>query len=112
EFCIITPYDAQRAEIVRQLQTAELPWDRVFNVDSFQGAPLFNFLSHEAEYVIISAVRTTSPGFLRSRNRTNVMLTRCERGMILVSKRDFLAGTGAGRKTLIGDLVQRWSSSA
>ncbi|KAH9856810.1 AAA domain-containing protein, partial [Lenzites betulinus] len=100
DFCVITPYDAQRAELVLQLKRENLPWERVFNVDSFQG--------HEAKYVIISAVRTTAPGFLRSRNRTNVMLTRCERGMVLVSKRDFLGGTGAGRKTLMGELLQHW----
>lgn len=37
DFCIITPYDAQRAEIARQLKAQGLQWDKVFNVDSFQG---------------------------------------------------------------------------
>ncbi|CDO72676.1 hypothetical protein BN946_scf184985.g96 [Trametes cinnabarina] len=37
EFCVITPYDAQRAEIVRLLKAEGLPWERVYNVDSFQG---------------------------------------------------------------------------
>ncbi|KAF8064440.1 P-loop containing nucleoside triphosphate hydrolase protein [Lyophyllum atratum] len=39
DFCIITPYDAQRAAIERQLKLDPegLPWERVFNVDSFQG---------------------------------------------------------------------------
>lgn len=36
-FCIITPYDAQRAAIENELKAQDLPWDRVFNVDSFQG---------------------------------------------------------------------------
>ncbi|KAL1940365.1 hypothetical protein VTO73DRAFT_8937 [Trametes versicolor] len=99
DFCIITPYDAQRAEIARQLKAEGLQWDKVFNVDSFQG--------HEAQYVVISAVRTEAPGFLRSRNRANVMLTRCKRGMVLVSKRDFLIGPG--RTTLLGELAQRWN---
>ncbi|KAJ3740673.1 P-loop containing nucleoside triphosphate hydrolase protein [Lentinula detonsa] len=40
-FCIITPYDAQRAAIERQLRQEKLPWDVVFNVDSFQGKLLF-----------------------------------------------------------------------
>ncbi|PBK86032.1 P-loop containing nucleoside triphosphate hydrolase protein, partial [Armillaria gallica] len=35
-FCIITPYDAQRAAIERELKNSNLPWERVFNVDSFQ----------------------------------------------------------------------------
>lgn len=37
-YCIITPYDAQRAAISRELARSGLP-DSVFNVDSFQGAP-------------------------------------------------------------------------
>jgi len=36
-FCIITPYDAQRSAIERALKVEGLPWDKVFNVDSFQG---------------------------------------------------------------------------
>jgi hypothetical protein len=36
-FCVITPYDAQRAAIEGQLKSENLPWERVFNVDSFQG---------------------------------------------------------------------------
>ncbi|KAK0445637.1 P-loop containing nucleoside triphosphate hydrolase protein, partial [Desarmillaria tabescens] len=35
-FCIITPYDAQRAAIERELKNNNLPWKSVFNVDSFQ----------------------------------------------------------------------------
>ncbi|THU84369.1 P-loop containing nucleoside triphosphate hydrolase protein [Dendrothele bispora CBS 962.96] len=36
-FCIITPYDGQRSAIESVLKAEGLPWDRVFNVDSFQG---------------------------------------------------------------------------
>jgi len=36
-FCVITPYDAQRAAIETGLKNADLPWDSVYNVDSFQG---------------------------------------------------------------------------
>ncbi|KAH9888515.1 hypothetical protein C8Q73DRAFT_187874 [Cubamyces lactineus] len=35
------------------------------------------------------------------------MLTRCERGMVLVSQRAFLRGPGA--RTLLGELASRWS---
>ena len=39
EFCVITPYDAQRAAITAALKQAKLPrFDQVYNVDSFQGA--------------------------------------------------------------------------
>ncbi|KAI9063965.1 P-loop containing nucleoside triphosphate hydrolase protein [Trametes sanguinea] len=37
KFCIITPYDAQRATITSLLKGANLPSDVVYNVDSFQG---------------------------------------------------------------------------
>ncbi|KAK0433858.1 P-loop containing nucleoside triphosphate hydrolase protein [Armillaria borealis] len=38
DFCVITPYDAQRAAIEEGLKNQNLPWERrVFNVDSFQG---------------------------------------------------------------------------
>lgn len=37
KFCIITPYDAQRAAIQANLKATNLPWQEVYNVDSFQG---------------------------------------------------------------------------
>ncbi|KAK0482994.1 P-loop containing nucleoside triphosphate hydrolase protein [Armillaria luteobubalina] len=38
DFCVLTPYDAQRAAIEAELKSQNLPWERrVFNVDSFQG---------------------------------------------------------------------------
>ena len=42
--CIITPYDGQRAALVAALKTANLPHGNVYNVDSYQGAPLSSFL--------------------------------------------------------------------
>ena len=38
DFCIITPYDAQRGAISKALKVANLPWESVYNVDSFQGS--------------------------------------------------------------------------
>ncbi|PIL29510.1 hypothetical protein GSI_08318 [Ganoderma sinense ZZ0214-1] len=99
DFCIITPYDAQRNAIAQRLKQENLPWESVYNVDSFQG--------HEAPYVIVSTVRTTRPGFLCMLNRMNVMLTRCSAGMVLVTNRRFLAD--AGRDTLLGKLARRWN---
>ncbi|TCD66239.1 hypothetical protein EIP91_001642 [Steccherinum ochraceum] len=96
DFCVITPYDAQRALIQRRLKAEQLPSDRVFNVDSFQG--------HEAAYVLISAVRTVNPGFLRSQTRMNVMLTRCEAGMVVVTRRSFVET----QDTLLGKLARWW----
>jgi hypothetical protein len=38
QYRVITPYDAQRSAIERQLELAKIPWeDKCFNVDSFQG---------------------------------------------------------------------------
>ncbi|KAJ4477545.1 AAA domain-containing protein, partial [Lentinula aciculospora] len=98
DVCIITPYDAQRAAIERQLKLESLPWEKVFNVDSFQG--------NEADYVLLSVVRSAHVGFLHSSQRMNVMLTRCRRGMVIVSSRSFLGGIA--RDTLVGKLSTYW----
>jgi superfamily I DNA and/or RNA helicase len=37
DFCIITFYDPQRVAIIEALENADLPSERVHNVDSFQG---------------------------------------------------------------------------
>ncbi|KAJ7576715.1 AAA domain-containing protein, partial [Mycena floridula] len=97
-FCIITPYDAQREAIQNELKAQNLPWESVFNVDSFQG--------NEEKYILISAVRSDKPGFLTSINRMNVMLTRCKAGMLIVTSRAFLRGSG--RQTLLGKLAAFW----
>ncbi|KAJ6468871.1 AAA domain-containing protein, partial [Mycena sanguinolenta] len=98
EFCVITPYDAQRAAIERQLKAENLQHDAIFNVDSFQG--------NEADYVLVSVVRTDAPGFLRSLNRMNVMLTRAKKGMVIVTSSSFLRAQGA--QTLLGRLARYW----
>jgi AAA domain len=63
---------------------------------------------NEAEYVILSIVRTTGPGFLVSQNRSNVMLTRCKAGLVIVTNRIFLRTTGA-QYTLLGNLARHWT---
>ncbi|KAI0800454.1 P-loop containing nucleoside triphosphate hydrolase protein [Fomes fomentarius] len=99
KYCIITPYDPQRGAITAALKAAGVEgWEEVYNVDSFQ--------SHEAPYVIVSVVRTNSPGFLKSLHRLNVMLTRCQQGMVIVSQRAFLHN--GGKKTLVGKLAEHW----
>jgi regulator of nonsense transcripts 1 len=45
EYRVITPYDAQRSAIEKQLELANLPWqDKCFNVDSFQGKRCLDML--------------------------------------------------------------------
>ena len=43
DYSIITPYDPQRAAIVAALKASDLPYDNVYNVDSFQGPSLLFF---------------------------------------------------------------------
>lgn len=98
-YCIITPYDGQRGLLQDELKREGLRWDNVFNVDSFQG--------NEADYILISIVRTEKPGFLTSEQRVNVMLTRCKEGMVIVSGRAFLHKPNV-KKTLLGRLCNYW----
>ncbi|KAF5382186.1 hypothetical protein D9615_004444 [Tricholomella constricta] len=101
---IITPYDGQRTTIEAEMvQTPDLDWkNKCFNVDSFQG--------NEEDYIIISLVRSHELGFLNNIRRTNVMLTRCKKGMFIVSSRNFLTGRGAN--TLVGELMERMGAEA
>ncbi|KAH0585272.1 hypothetical protein H2248_008514 [Termitomyces sp. 'cryptogamus'] len=101
---IITPYDGQRSIIEGKMkQVPDLNWEnKCFNVDSFQG--------NEEDYIIISLVRSRGVGFLDNKRRTNVMLTRCKKGMFIVSSRRFLSGHGAN--TLVGELAERLGPGA
>jgi hypothetical protein len=123
DFCIITFYDPQRAAIIEALERADLPLECVYNVDSFQGTCHSSCISitcptgllilnrrcsgNEADYVILSSVRTKLPGFLNSQPRMNVALTRCCKGMVVVTNKGFLEHAGKG--TLLGKLCRTWS---
>ncbi|EJU03682.1 hypothetical protein DACRYDRAFT_105842 [Dacryopinax primogenitus] len=99
-FVVLTPYDAQRACIEQLLLKCNRAWrGKVYNVDSFQG--------NEADYVLLSLVRTSRPGFLTSTQRSNVMLSRCKLGMVIVTKSSFLHRRAAS-DTLVGRLATRW----
>ncbi|WP_437960315.1 DEAD/DEAH box helicase [Sorangium sp. So ce119] len=52
-------------------------------VDRYQG--------HEADIVLLSLVRTRSPGFLNSPNRLNVAITRARYQLVLIGHGQFLA---------------------
>lgn len=121
-FAVVTPYDAQRAAIEKALKGENLPWEgHVFNVDSFQGTVNRSFrirysnltgeIGNEQSYIIISVVRTKSPGFLVSKQRMNVMLSRCKNGMIIVSNTSFLLDGRRGGNTLVGKLANHWQDS-
>jgi superfamily I DNA and/or RNA helicase len=121
-FRVITPYEAQQNRIEVALKVAGLPWeDKCFALDSFQGVchekklyarigiELVCSLGNEADYIIISVVRTVRPGFLQNKRRTNVMLTRCKKGMAILSQKQFLT-SDLGRDTLVGQLAAEWSA--
>ncbi|KAJ7227297.1 P-loop containing nucleoside triphosphate hydrolase protein [Mycena pura] len=97
---IITPYDGQRVLIEDRMKKMEgLTWEeKVYNVDSFQV-----FLGNEEDFIIISLVRSMSLGFLQNLRRTNVMLTRCKRGMYIVTSQAFLHN-GVGKDSIVGEL--------
>jgi len=61
----------------------------VCTVDRFQG--------HEADYVILSLVRTRRVGFLDSPNRLNVALTRARYQLLIIGNRAFFAKSPGGR---------------
>ncbi|KAF8896425.1 P-loop containing nucleoside triphosphate hydrolase protein [Infundibulicybe gibba] len=100
---IITPYDAQRSAIETALKSAAppIPWeDKCFNVDSFQGRTSGN----EADYIILSLVRSEKLGFMKEPRRVNVMLSRCKKGMIICTNRAWVESKAA--KSLIGKLAE------
>src|SRR5579863_4616159 len=69
--------------------------------------PRLELLGNEADYVILSSVRTERAGFLSAQPRMNVALTRCRKGMVVVTSKCFLQGPG--RNTLLGQLCRTWS---
>ncbi|KAG8213318.1 P-loop containing nucleoside triphosphate hydrolase protein [Butyriboletus roseoflavus] len=100
-FRIITPYDAQRSLIEKELEQAKLEWrNTCFNVDSFQG--------NEEDYIIISLVRSRDLGFLEDKRRMNVMLSRCKRGMVIFTNKAYIDKYAGPGKSLVGELSCNW----
>jgi len=103
EFRIISPYAIQTDLIMKTLKDLEMPWENMcFNVDSFQG--------NEADFIIISLVRTKTIGFLDNNRRANVLLTRCRKGMFVVCNRSLIVGE-RGRDTLLGKFAVTWTAN-
>jgi len=63
---------------------------------------------NEDHVIIISVVRSKGLGFLTSTRRTNVMLSRCQRRMYVVSSRAFLEGKGSN--SLVGKMAAELGS--
>ncbi len=58
---------------------------------------------NEDHVIIVSVVRSKALGFLSSMRRTNVMLSRCQLAMYIVSSQAFLEGKGAD--SLVGKMA-------
>jgi len=109
---LVTPYQEQRRELLRQLlayihQTPKLyhhvksmvttihDVNKVIDVDTVDG-----FQGMEREVIIFSAVRSNSQGdvgLLGDHRRTNNMLTRAKRGLIVIGDRNTLSADGTWR---------------
>ena len=84
---IITPYDAQKRNIIKNLQKTynEINYDSltIDTIDGFQGM--------ERDLIIISLVRSNDDGkigFVNDPRRINVMLTRAKRGLIVIGNKN------------------------
>jgi hypothetical protein len=58
---------------------------------------------NEADYIIISLVRSEKLGFLKEDRRVNVMLTRCKKGMVICTSRKFIESKA--QASLVGKLA-------
>lgn len=85
-FALLTPYHAQR-EALSRVGLPDWAASRLHTVDSFQG--------READMVVVSLVRSTQRddrrpeaniGYLVSPNRTNVLLSRARRLLVIVGR--------------------------
>ncbi|KAI0317975.1 P-loop containing nucleoside triphosphate hydrolase protein [Amylostereum chailletii] len=92
---IISPYDAQRGMLEQKLKASGLPWeDRCFNVDSFQG--------NEEDHIILCLVRSGDKlGFARDERRSNVMLSRCKKSLVICTSKSFVQGEGRDKSAAL-----------
>ncbi|ELU40958.1 hypothetical protein AG1IA_05010 [Rhizoctonia solani AG-1 IA] len=86
DFQIITPYEAQRKMVHDMLNGCMLITGIASAEITTQG--------NEADYIITTLTKTTFSSFLSSINRLNVLLTRCKKGLVVVSQKEFITRTG------------------
>lgn len=90
---VLSGYVGQKDQVIRTLAYSRSKWNHleveVATVDAYQG--------READVVLMSVTRsnlTKSLGFLRSRNRINVALSRARDGLVIVGDDDFCRQVG------------------
>ena len=77
---------------------------------SYYAQLTLNSKGNEADYIIISLVRTKHVGFLNDFRRTNVMLSRAKRGLVICCNRTFLETNRAASSTLAGKMAKEWQN--
>ncbi|KAG8829690.1 hypothetical protein FRC17_006185, partial [Serendipita sp. 399] len=99
DYRMISPYATQTELLLTRLKEEQMNWeDKCFNVDSFQG--------NEADYIVITLVRTKTMGFLDNNRRANVLLTRCRKGMFVISNKALMLAPPKGPSEV---LLQRYA---
>ena len=91
-----------RAEAARLLN----PYSALLELPAEMRNWIYGYALVEEDYIIVSVVRTEKPGFLTNTRRTNVMLSRCKRGMVICASREFL--DGKAKAMLMGRLSLEW----
>ncbi|KAG8844026.1 hypothetical protein FRC20_003655 [Serendipita sp. 405] len=100
DYRLISPYATQTELLLKRLKEENMDWeDKCFNVDSFQG--------NEADYIVISLVRTKTMGFLDNNRRANVLLSRCKKGMFIISNKELMLRSSPTSSS--GVLLQRYA---
>ena len=111
---VITPYLGQRAYLSTLLGTRKI---RVLGDEGSEGIEVDSvdaFQGREKEHIILSCVRSSEKGdmgFLTSKNRLNVSITRAKRGLIIIGNVQTLANNPLWRSLIVhcssqGVLVQ------
>lgn len=94
ELLIVSFYDAQRKAIMEKLRKMGKGNERkntIFDIDSVR---VYNYTvdkvqGREADFVILSTVRTKKIGFMDNPNRQNVAITRARYQMMIIGNRHF-----------------------
>ena len=69
-----------------------------------------HIVGNEKDYIVVSLVRSHGLGFLDDKRRTNVMLTRCKRGMYIVTSWEFVWQRAYA--TMVGRMAAAWGDEA
>ncbi|MDD3052531.1 MAG: C-terminal helicase domain-containing protein [Candidatus Cloacimonetes bacterium] len=94
EILIVSFYDAQRKAIMEELKKKGKGNEKKNTIFDIEGIRVFNYTvdkvqGREADFVILSTVRTRKIGFMDNPNRQNVAITRARYQMLVIGDRCF-----------------------